>query len=160
FRVVGACIPDALIAPQAQHLNGVPVVGSFSTVVEAATAVSADTVAVTGTAELSGLRLRRLGWQMEGTGIDLVVAPSMTDVAGPRIHTQPVAGLPLIHISSPEFQGGRKWIKEAFDRTAAFLGLVALAPLLVLIALLVKLTSRGPAIFRQTRVGLHGKEFQ
>ncbi|HEX5995484.1 MAG TPA: sugar transferase, partial [Jiangellales bacterium] len=159
FRVVGACIPDALIAPQAQHLNGVPVVGSFSTVVEAATAVSADTVAVTGTAELSGLRLRRLGWQMEGTGIDLVVAPSMTDVAGPRIHTQPVAGLPLIHISSPEFRGTRKWIKEAFDRVSALAGVVVLLPVFVVIALLIKLTSRGPVIFRQKRVGIHGTEF-
>jgi len=159
FRVVGVCIPDALIAPQAQQLSGVPVVGSFSTVVEAAAAVSADTVAVTGTAELSGLRLRRLGWQMEGTGIDLVVAPSMTDVAGPRIHTQPVAGLPLIHISSPEFRGTRKWIKEAFDRMAAFLGVIVLLPVFVLIALLIKLTSRGPVIFRQKRVGIHGTEF-
>jgi exopolysaccharide biosynthesis polyprenyl glycosylphosphotransferase len=159
FSVVGACIPDALIAPQAQHLNGVPVIGSFSTVVESATAVSADTVAVTGTAELSGLRLRRLGWQMEGTGIDLVVAPSLTDVAGPRIHTQPVAGLPLIHVSSPEFRGARKWIKAAFDRISALVGVLLLLPILFLIAVLIKLTSRGPVLFRQRRVGIHGNEF-
>jgi exopolysaccharide biosynthesis polyprenyl glycosylphosphotransferase len=159
FSVVGACIPDALIAPQAQHLNGVPVVGSFSTVVEAALAVTADTVAVTGTAELSGLRLRRLGWQMEGTGIDLVVAPSLTDVAGPRIHTQPVAGLPLIHVSSPEFGGARKFVKAVFDRIAALAGVLLLSPLFILIALLIKVTSRGPVFFRQRRVGLNGTEF-
>src|SRR5690606_4788114 len=60
YFVVGACVPDALVAPHPQQLGGVPVVGSFTGVVEAARLVGADTVAVTSSAELSGLRLRRL----------------------------------------------------------------------------------------------------
>jgi exopolysaccharide biosynthesis polyprenyl glycosylphosphotransferase len=159
YRVVGACIPDALIAPEPQHLDGVPVVGSFRNILEAAAAVSADTVAVTGSTELTGRRLRRLGWQMEGTGIDLVLAPTLTDVAGPRIHTTPIAGLPLIHVESPEFRGTRKWIKGIFDRISAGLGLILLAPLFLLIAVAIKIDSRGPAFFRQKRVGLRGTEF-
>ena len=55
-------------------------------------ATGADTVAVTASSELTAARLRRLGWQLEGTGVDLVLAPALTDVAGPRIHTRPVAG--------------------------------------------------------------------
>lgn len=94
YQVVGACIPDALLAPVAQRLGDVPVVGSFRGIPEAATAIGADTVAVTASGELTAARLRRLGWQLEGTGVDLVVAPALTDVAGPRIHTRPVAGLP------------------------------------------------------------------
>jgi exopolysaccharide biosynthesis polyprenyl glycosylphosphotransferase len=159
YRVVGACIPDSLIAPEAQHLDGVPVVGSFRNILDAAAAVSADTVAITGSTELTGRRLRRLGWQMEGKGIDLVLAPSLTDVAGPRIHTQPVAGLPLIHVESPEFRGARKWIKGVFDRTAAGLGLLLLSPVLAIIAIAITIDSRGPVIFRQKRVGLGGTEF-
>ena len=159
YRVVGACIPDALIAPEPQHIDGVPVVGSFRNILEAAAAVSADTVAITGSTELTGRRLRRLGWQMEGTGIDLVLAPSLTDVAGPRIHTQPVAGLPLIHVESPEFRGARKWVKGVFDRTAAGVGLLVLSPLILLIAAAIKIDSPGPAFFRQKRVGLRGTEF-
>ena len=159
YQVVGACIPDALIAPTPQHLDGVPVVGSFRNIIEAAAAVSADTVAVTGSAELTGKRLRRLGWQMEGTGIDLVLAPSLTDVAGPRIHTRPIAGLPLIHVESPEFRGTRKWIKGLFDRTAAGLGLLFLSPVFLLLSVAIKVDSRGPVIFRQRRVGLGGTEF-
>ena len=159
YRVVGACIPDSLVAPGPQHLDGVPVVGAFRNILEAAAAVSADTVAVTGSAELTGKRLRRLGWQMEGTGIDLVLAPSLTDVAGPRIHTRPVAGLPLIHVSSPEFRGTRKWLKGAFDRTAAGLGLLVLSPFLAALALWIKYDDPGPALFRQRRVGLDGTEF-
>jgi exopolysaccharide biosynthesis polyprenyl glycosylphosphotransferase len=159
YRVVGACIPDALIAPEPQHVDGVPVVGSFRNILEAAAAVSADTVAVTGSTELTGRRLRRLGWQMEGTGIDLVLAPSLTDVAGPRIHTRPIAGLPLIHVESPEFRGARKWVKGVFDRTAAGVGLSLLSPLFFVLAVAIKIDSRGPAFFRQKRVGLGGTEF-
>jgi exopolysaccharide biosynthesis polyprenyl glycosylphosphotransferase len=159
YTVVGACIPEALVAPVPQQLDGVPVVGSFRNILDAAATVCADTVAVTGAAELTASRLRRLGWQMEGTGVDLVLAPALTDVAGPRIHTRPVAGLPLIHVESPEFRGARKALKGAFDRTCAFFGLLLLSPVYLTIALAIKVDSKGPVLFRQTRVGMDGREF-
>lgn len=159
YRVVGACIPDALWAPQPQRLGDVPVVGSFRTILDSAARIGADTVAVTASGELTAGRLRRLGWQLEGTDIDLVVAPALTDVAGPRIHTKPVAGLPLIHVEAPEFQGGRKVVKELVDRLVAAVALLLVAPLCLVIALLIKLDSRGPVLFRQVRVGRHGREF-
>jgi exopolysaccharide biosynthesis polyprenyl glycosylphosphotransferase len=160
YRVVGACIPEPQVAPTAQHLDGVPVVGSFRNILESAVAVSADTVAVTGASELTGRRLKRLGWQLEGTGIDLVLAPSLTDIAGPRFHTAPVAGLPLIHVSMPEFHGTRKWVKGAFDRVAALVLLILFSPAFAVIAAAIRLTDPGPAFFRQRRVGLHGIEFE
>ncbi|MEV0806146.1 sugar transferase [Micromonospora sp. NPDC050200] len=159
YHVVGACIPDALLAPAPQRLSDVPVVGSLRDVAEAATAIGADTVAVTASGELTAARLRRLGWQLEETGIDLVVAPALTDVAGPRIHTRPVAGLPLIHVEAPEFRGARKLVKEFVDRAAAALALLLLLPLAAAVALAVRLDSRGPVLFRQTRVGRGGREF-
>jgi len=132
YQVVGACIPDALLAPVPQQLGDVPVVGSFRGI---------------------------LGWQSENTGLDLVVAPALTDVAGPRIHTRPVAGLPLIHVEAPEFRGIRKLVKGLVDRASALLALTLLLPLLVVIALTVLADSRGSALFRQTRVGQGGREF-
>jgi exopolysaccharide biosynthesis polyprenyl glycosylphosphotransferase len=159
YQVVGACIPDALWAPQPQRIGDVPVVGSFRSIVETAGAVGVDTVAVTASGELTASRLRRLGWQLEGTDIDLVVAPALTDVAGPRIHTKPVAGLPLIHVEAPEFKGARKVVKELVDRTLALAFLLLVGPLCLLIALAIKLDSRGPVLFRQTRVGRGGREF-
>ncbi|WP_372493698.1 sugar transferase [Micromonospora alfalfae] len=159
YQVVGACIPDALLAPVAQRLGDVPVVGSFRGIPEAATAIGADTVAVTASGELTATRLRRLGWQLEGTGIDLVVAPALTDVAGPRIHTRPVAGLPLIHVEAPEFRGVRKLVKGLVDRSVSSLALAVLLPLIAFIALAIKLDSRGPVLFRQVRVGRGGQEF-
>jgi exopolysaccharide biosynthesis polyprenyl glycosylphosphotransferase len=164
YRVVGACIPDALVVPSiagtpSQHLGGVPVVGSFRNIIESATAARADTIAVTGSAELTASRLRRLGWQLEGTGIELVVAPALTDVAGPRIHTRPVAGLPLLHVEQPEFGGTGKIVKNVVERTMAAFALVMLWPLLAGIAIMIKFDSRGPVLFRQKRVGQHGREF-
>jgi exopolysaccharide biosynthesis polyprenyl glycosylphosphotransferase len=159
YHVVGACIPDGLLAPVPQRLGDVPVVGSFRSILEAAESTGVDTVAVTPAGELTAARLRRLGWQLEGTGIDLVLAPALADVAGPRIHTRPVAGLPLIHVEAPEFRGGRKLVKGFFDRSLALLGLLLTLPLLVAIAVGIKLDGRGPVFFRQTRVGLGGREF-
>jgi exopolysaccharide biosynthesis polyprenyl glycosylphosphotransferase len=96
---------------------------------------------------------------MEGTGIDLVLAPALTDVAGPRIHTRPIAGLPLIHVESPEFSGGRKALKGLVDRMAAFFALLVLFPIFLVLATAIRVDSRGPVFFRQRRVGLGGKEF-
>ncbi len=159
YQVVGACIPDALVAPVPQHLGDVPVVGSLRTIGQAAEGVGADTVAVTASAGMTSPWLRRVGWLLEETGVDLVVAPALTDVAGPRIHTRPVAGLPLIHVEAPEFRGGRKVVKYAGDRAMALLVLLVGLPLLALIAVAVKLDSSGPVLFRQVRVGQGGKEF-
>ena len=159
YQVVGACIPDALLAPVPQRLGDVPVVGSFRSIPDAAALIGADTVAVTASGELTATRLRRLGWQLEGTGIDLVVAPALTDVAGPRIHTRPVAGLPLIHVEAPEFRGLRKIIKALVDRSVSLTALTVALPALALIALAIKLDSSGPVIFRQIRVGRGGREF-
>jgi exopolysaccharide biosynthesis polyprenyl glycosylphosphotransferase len=159
YRVVGACIPDALLAPVPQRLGDVPVVGSFRSILESAAATGVDTVAVTASGELTAARLRRLGWQLEGTKIDLVLAPALTDVAGPRIHTRPVAGLPLIHVEAPEFRGTRKLVKGLVDRASSAIALLLALPLLLVIAIAIKLDSKGPVIFRQIRVGQGGREF-
>ncbi len=160
YSVVGACIPHALAAPQPQRLGDVPVVGSFRTIVEAATAAEADTIAVTASAELTASRLRRLGWQLEGSGIDLVVAPALTDVAGPRIRTRPVAGLPLIHVEPPDLNGRAKIVKGMADWIIAVVGLLLISPVLLFIAACIKIDSRGPVFFRQRRVGQDGEEFR
>ena len=55
----------------------------------------------------------------KGTDTDLVVSPGLTEVAGTRLHIQPVAGLPLLHVEEPEFTGFRRFLKAAFDRTVA-----------------------------------------
>ena len=67
--------------------------------------LGADTIAVCGSASAEPGELRRLAWQLEGTGIDLVVAPQLTDIAGPRVHIRPIEGLPLLHVEEPTLSG-------------------------------------------------------
>src|SRR5919198_161505 len=130
------------------------------TPVQLARDLGADTIAVCGSAGSNSTDLRRLAWQLEGTGIDLVVAPQLTDIAGPRVHVRPVEGLPLLHVEEPTISGVGWLAKYVMDRLAAAIGLLLLSPLLVGVAILIKATSPGPVFFRQARVGREGKKFR
>jgi exopolysaccharide biosynthesis polyprenyl glycosylphosphotransferase len=158
LRVVGACLPAKSTGELLQPL-GVPVLGDLDDAAAIARQSGVDTVAVTSSPEMYGARLRRLAWDLEGTDIDLVVAPGLIEVAGPRLHIRPVSGLPLLHVEEPEFAGARRVIKTAVDRTTAGLLALLISPLLLVIGLAIRLTSRGPAFFRQTRIGKDGREF-
>lgn len=158
MRVIGACVPAGSAGHRIQAL-GVPVLGGLDEAAGVIERVGADTVAVTSCAEMNPARLRRLSWELEGTETDLVVAPGLMEVAGPRLHIRPVTGLPLLHVEEPYLTGSRRLVKGVADRTVAALVLVLLAPILLAIGLMVRLTSDGPALFRQTRIGKDGREF-
>ena len=158
MRVVGACLPAGGGSRQMDQA-GVPVLGTLDEAAEVARQYGADAVAVTTCIEFDGDALRRLAWQLEDTRIDLVVAPSLTDVTGGRMHIRTVGQIPLIHVEKPDFSGGRRFFKTLLDKASSFVALVLLLPVFAAIALAVRLTSRGPVIFRQTRVGVRGGEF-
>jgi exopolysaccharide biosynthesis polyprenyl glycosylphosphotransferase len=156
YSLVGACLPSS---SEAFAIPDVPVLGSLTQVLEAVSESGADTVAVASGPGMSPAVLRRLSWELEGTGVSLVVAPALLDVAGPRISVRPVAGLPLLHVEEPELSGLRQAMKVTVEwmfATAAFL--LAL-PLLIVLAIMVRVDSQGAPLFRQTRVGKNGREF-
>ncbi|MBE1534065.1 sugar transferase [Actinomadura algeriensis] len=159
--IAAVCLPPALVTGDdaVAEVEGVPVLGDFGQTAAVADRVGADSVAVLACPELDGTALRRLAWQIERNDVELVVAPALMDVAGPRISIRPVSGLPLLHVEHPELDGGRKVLKGLFDRTSALGGLLALSPLLLVVAVLIKVTSPGPVMFRQVRVGRGGREF-
>lgn len=166
--------PDAGYLPVAAHLPGaipdssrvsglaVPVTGvetDFETILAVILETDVDAVAVSAGVNLHPQDLRRLGWELAARDIGMILAPALTDVAGPRIHTQPVAGLPLIHVSTPKLIGGKKVAKRAFDILLAGLLLLFLSPLFIIIALLVRFSNPGPVFYRQERIGLRGTTF-
>ncbi|WP_448614635.1 sugar transferase [Modestobacter sp. URMC 112] len=159
YRVIGCCLPSDQQSRVFDAFNGLPVLGGVDDVADVVTRFGVDTVAVLPSEELDGRVLRDLGWQLEDTEAELLVAPAITDVVGPRVHIRPVAGLPLLHMERPELTGLRRFTKGLVDRTAAILGLVLLAPVLLSIAVAVKVTSPGPVLFRQERVGHCGRGF-
>jgi len=138
--------------------TGVPV-GGLDDVLALADTYEADTIAVTSASETAAQYLRQLSWQLEGTGIELLVAPGLIEVAGPRLHIRPFEGLPLLSVEQPSFEGWRRVVKGGVDRCAAALALLLLAPVLLVIAVAVGSTSPGPVLFRQERVGLNGQTF-
>ncbi|MQA93433.1 MAG: exopolysaccharide biosynthesis polyprenyl glycosylphosphotransferase [Streptosporangiales bacterium] len=159
MQVAAVCLPVSWSFGPVSDIDGVPVLGDFSEVVDAVDRSAADTVAVLACPEMDGLALRRLAWRLEKTGTDLCVAPALMDVAGPRTTIRPVAGLPLLHVEHPELVGGRQLVKSLFDRVAAALALLVLSPVFLVLTVIIRATSHGPALFRQTRVGKAGEEF-
>jgi exopolysaccharide biosynthesis polyprenyl glycosylphosphotransferase len=163
LRVAGACVPSEVIADMytidTLGEADVPLLGDVDSIVSAVRLSGADTVAVVSSGALGPEKLRWVSWQLEGSSTDLVVSPGLTEVAGPRLHILPVAGLPLLHVDEPKFTGFRRVLKGAFDRVAAAVALVLLSPIFLALVLAVRLTSAGPALFRQVRVGRAGSTF-
>ena len=69
---------------------------------------------------------------------------------------RPVAGIPLLHVEEPSLSGSAQFAKSVFDRVFAVTGFLLLWPVMILLAVVVRLTSGGPVLFRQTRVGRDG----
>jgi exopolysaccharide biosynthesis polyprenyl glycosylphosphotransferase len=158
LNVVGACVPGGQGSRRMSEA-GVPVVGDLASVVNAVTKLQVDVLAVTTCVEFGGPELRQVCWALENMDVDVVVAPALIEVTGPRLHIRPVAGLPLLHVEKPEFTGVRRVMKGVFDRVMATTGLLLVSPLMIAIWLGVRLTSPGPAFFKQERIGLRGEPF-
>jgi exopolysaccharide biosynthesis polyprenyl glycosylphosphotransferase len=159
YNVVGAVVSDVDAHSVTTGQKPVPVLGMHE-VAKVARNVGADTVIIAGQPKGGANFIRNLAWQLEGTATDLVLASQLTDVAGPRIHFRPVEGLPLIHVEIPQFEGGKHVLKRAFDIVASGAGIVLLAPMFLVIALLIKLEDGGPVFFRQERVGRNQHTFK
>lgn len=166
--------PGAGYRPVAAYLTGfrdaqldddlsTPVLGyepEVEKIVDAIGMCKADTVAVSSGSVLNPTDLRRLGWELARLDVSLILAPALTDVAGPRIHTQPVAGLPLIHVSTPRLTGPKRLVKRSFDIVASLVLLTVLSPAFMAIAMLIKLSSPGPIFYTQERIGIRGETFR
>ncbi|MGK4904142.1 sugar transferase [Streptomyces albus] len=158
WRVDAVCTTDGR-GIDGDQLDGVPVVGRLADVAGHVRRDGFRVVAITPDPHWSPDRLQRLAWNLEGSDAEMVVAPVLMEVAGPRLHVDAVLGIPLLRVSMPAFTGGRRVVKEVVDRLGAALLLVVFAPLMVLVALLVVADSRGGALYRQRRVGKDGREF-
>ncbi|WJV44567.1 sugar transferase [Streptomyces flavofungini] len=158
WRVEAVCTTDGH-GIEGDNLDGVPVVGELADVAGHVRRDGYRVVAVTPDPHWSPDRLQRLAWNLEGCDAEMVVAPVLMEVAGPRLHVDAVLGIPLLRVSMPTFTGGRRAIKAVVDRMSAVILLVLFAPLMVLVGLLVLMDSPGGAFYRQRRVGKDGREF-
>ena len=119
-----------------------------------------ETLVMAAAVPLSTTEIRHLGWALADERIRLVMNTGLTDVAGPRIHTQQLAGLPLIHVATPRFTRAKKIVKRCIDIAGSLTALILLFPVMLVLGILVKAHDGGPAFFAQERVGIDGTRFK
>ena len=156
YDVVGVCLPAGVGGREQLDL---PVLGTTEEIREVCDRTGSDTVLVARGGYSSAQEMRRIAWSLENTAVDMIVVPSLTDVAGPRISMRPVAGLPLLHVEPPQSGRAGGLAKRVFDVAFAGLLIALLSPLLLVIAALVRREDKGPVLFRQPRVGRGGEVF-
>lgn len=156
YRLAGACITNA---DRPSQVAGVPVIGGVEELTATMVSSGANAVIITSSDAMHPEMVRRLGWDLEGYDIEIIVAPSLANIAGPRVHIRPVAGLPLLHVEQPSYRGAQRWAKDLFDRVGGLGLLLLFSPALVALAIAIKLTSPGRVFYVQERVGRDGKTF-
>ncbi|MFH8252155.1 sugar transferase [Microbacterium sp. B2969] len=156
YVVIGAITQHAT---DARIAGNVKVLGDYAHAVDAIGHVQADTVILAGADDLDPTSMRVLGWELAERDIQWVVAPALTDVAGPRIHSTPVAGLPLIHVEYPTLEGYKRVIKRAFDIVGSIVFILLFSPLMIATVMAIRADGKGSILYRQLRVGRGGREF-
>lgn len=158
YKICGLLIDGA--GEEHRYEDSVPTFQGLENLEEAVQLVGADSVIVAGSLRGGSDALKDVSWRLEKTRTNVIVVSSLTNVAGPRISMRPVEGLPLMHVDVPSFAGGHHVVKRGIDIVLSGLALVLLAPLFLLIGLLVRKDSSGPAFFSQERVGRNGRTFR
>ena len=161
YRVAGAALTT--LDPKMELLPPwyeIPVISSMADIADVVNRTHAEAVVVAGPLPGGPEAIRELGWRLEDMSTELVLASSLTNVAGPRVHFRPMEGLPLMHVELPQYSGGKHVIKRFMDIVLASAALLVLAPVLLVLAVVVKLDSSGPALFFQERVGRNEGKFK
>ncbi|KAD3515255.1 exopolysaccharide biosynthesis polyprenyl glycosylphosphotransferase [Arthrobacter yangruifuii] len=163
YRPIASYIPGAQFDTSLNVDPDLPILGSdpsAASIIDAIDRSRPDAVALSSGVPLPPRVIRELGWALADMQVKMIMAPALTDVAGPRIHTQPVAGLPLIHVSTPNLGSGQRILKRAFDLAGAIFLVVLLSPILLAVIAIVRFDSPGPVFFTQERVGNRGVHFK
>ena len=97
---------------------------------------------------------------LKAVGVRVSVLPRLLEVVGSSVEFDDLHGVTVMGVRRFDLTRSSAAFKRAFDLFGASLGLLAVSPLLVVIAAAIKLDGRGPVFFRQQRVGRHGKRFE
>lgn len=160
-RWLGYC-PVGLVATGADspaQVNGFPVVGHLEDLADAVRRLEAGTVVVASTAVPTRI-LPDLCADLLGLGVEVRVTPGLPLVSASRITVEPLDGLPVLSVRrSHQLSRSQAVAKRVVDLIGGSVLLLLTAPIMLVLAALIRLTSRGPALFRQVRVGEGGRPF-
>jgi putative colanic acid biosynthesis UDP-glucose lipid carrier transferase len=137
--------------------GSLPLLGSLASVPDYVTAERVDHVYIT--LPVGSDAMAKLNERLLDTTASVSFLPQVLSAGVPNLHIEEVAGVPLFtSFDSPFADSGRRLVKRATDVAVAAILLVVAAPLMVLVGVAVKVSSRGPVLFRQRRHGLDGRE--
>lgn len=157
LRPVG-CVSD-VSAEEAECLGDLPHLGALDDVRKLVTAHKVDTVLV-ASSSLPHQQILRLFSLLRGLPVRIHMASGLQRVLTSRVLVREVAGVPLITVKSVALTPIKLAVKRVFDVVVGIVAVIVLVPIWVPVVVMVKLTSRGPVFFRQTRVGRNGKHFE
>ncbi len=157
FRVVGALSREA--CPPGATVRDVPVVGTTADLETVLAQRPVDQVILALPSEDTPL-LKQLMERLALQTVDVKVVPDLFQYVTLYGGLEEFGGLPLIGLQGGPLEGWALVAKRLFDIVLAFLALCVLSPVLLVVALAVRLSSRGPVFFRQERMGMDGRTFQ
>ena len=159
YRVIGVVENGRLDEGVPREFAGVPVVGDIGGLAETIRQTRASEVIVTDprvSGELLFDVMMRVG---RGRGVEFKIAPSLFNCLPRKTGIDQIGALPMIQLFREPLSRWARVVKRGTDLAVAGLALLLLAPLWLVIALLIKLDSRGPVFYRQERVGMDGRLF-
>lgn len=163
YLVVGICTPSGA-TPDQRYIKiadrDIPIVGHDVAIVDAARRTGVTSVALAATNHLTPTEIRRLIWELDAIGVDLMVAPGLIDIATQRLHSREVAGMAMLEVSKPQYNRANSLAKRTFDIIFTICALIVITPLMCLAAIAVKLSSPGPIFYSSERIGLNGATFK
>lgn len=163
FEVVGVCTPEGPAEDdKAIDIMGrqVPIVDADSAIVDAVKVTGADTVVLSATNHLAPDEVRRLVWDLECLGVEMIVSAGHFEAVDSRLSSQTMGGMAVMHVGKPQYDRANSWGKRVFDVVFSAMFLIVASPMLILAGLAVKLTSKGPVFYLAERIGMDGKTFK
>lgn len=157
LRPIGFLDKDPLIDRSAEG-DGLPVLGASWDLAEVVQRYNVEQVVVTFSTAPHAVMLSLIR-RCRDLGVEVVVVPRLFEEVNNRVDVEHLGGIPLLRAAQVDPKGWQFTLKYAIDRIVAAVAVVLVSPVLLAIAIAVRLSSPGPILYRQWRVGLDGHEF-
>ncbi|MBN1399029.1 MAG: undecaprenyl-phosphate glucose phosphotransferase [Bacteroidetes bacterium] len=156
YEVLGYCSTGGKIK---KMIPRVPHLGSISSLPDLIKLRNVDAVLIALDKE-EHTSLHKLINSCQGLDIEMMMVPDILELMTSLVKIRHIEGIPFLGIKNPALSTWNAIMKRAFDLVLASLILAAASPLLLIIAVLIKLDSRGPVLYFQERIGLDGEVFR
>jgi len=161
FPEIGIAVQGVIAPPdfQAMTIQGSPVLGTFAKIAEILHEKKPDQILISLPRRHAG-ELDAILHALRDQTVDIQLVPDIQDYVTLGCAIEDFDGMPIVKLNDSPLDGIGALLKRLTDLALGGLGMILISPLLIFVALLVKLTSRGPVFYAQERCGLDGRSFK